>query len=67
MALLLGTVVYVLVLIFGTIAAATLGDIPPPIRLAIVIATEITLMTYVLLPYLTRRLARWIYPTTRQH
>lgn len=67
MALLLGTVVYVLVLVFGTIAAATLGGLPSPLRLAIVIAVEITLMTYVLLPYLTRRLARWIYPTTKQN
>lgn len=66
MALLLGTVVYLLVLIFGTIASATLGDLPSPLRLAIVIAVEITLMTYVLLPHLTRRLARWIYPTARQ-
>lgn len=62
MALVLGTVVYVLVLIFGTLAAATIGDLPAPLRLAIVIAVEITLMTYVILPWLTRRLARWIYP-----
>ncbi len=67
MALLLGTVVYLLVLIFGTIASAVLGDIPVPLRLAIVIAVEIILMTYVLLPYLSRRLARWIYPTTKHN
>ena len=63
MALLLGLVVYVLVLVFGAIAGAVLGDLAFPLRLAIVIAIEITLMTYVLLPWLTRRLARWIYPT----
>ena len=62
MALVLGTVVYVLVLVFGTIASNTIGTLPPPLRLAIVIAIEITLMTYLILPWLTRRLAGWIYP-----
>lgn len=65
MALLLGTVVYLLVLVFGAIASALIGDWPQPLRLAAVIAVEITLMTYLLLPWLTRHLARWIYPTTR--
>ena len=62
MALLLGSVVYVLVLAFGAVAGALLGDWPFPVRLAVVIAVEIVLMTYVLLPWLTRRLAHWIYP-----
>lgn len=64
MALLLGVVVYVLVLVFGRIASAVAGDVPAPLRLAGVIAVEIVLMTYVLLPFLTRRLARWIYPSS---
>lgn len=64
MALLLGTVVYLLVLVFGAVAGAVIPDWPGPLRLAAVIAVEITLMTYVLLPWLTRRLARWIYPKT---
>ena len=64
MALVLGAVVYVLVLIFGTLAAATIGDVPFPLRLALVIAVEITLMTYLILPWITARLRRWIYPTT---
>jgi len=63
MALVLGTVVYVLVLIFGALAATTIGTLPSPIRLAIVIAVEIALMTYLILPWITRRLAGWIYPT----
>ncbi|MEP1126512.1 MAG: antibiotic biosynthesis monooxygenase [Ilumatobacter sp.] len=62
MALLIGAVVYVLVLVFGALATAFIGDWPTPLRLAIVIAIEITLMTYVLLPWLTKRLATWIYP-----
>ena len=64
MALLIGTVVYVLVLIFGALASRLIGDWPSPLRLAIVIAVEITVMTYLLLPWLTKRLANWIYPTT---
>lgn len=51
-------------LVFGAIAAAVIPDWPFPLRLVAVIAVEITLMTYVLLPFLTRRLARWIYPRT---
>ena len=62
MALVLGCVVYVLVLAFGAVAGALLGSWPMPLRLAVVIAVEIVLMTYVLLPWLTRRLARWIFP-----
>ena len=62
MAVVLGTVVYALVLVFGAIASATIGALPPPLRLAIVIAIEITLMTYLILPWLTRKLANWIYP-----
>lgn len=62
MALLLGTVVYVLVLVLGRIAAALIGDWPTPLRLAVVIAIEIILMTYLILPRLTHGLARWIYP-----
>ena len=65
MALLLGLVVYALVLVFGAVAAATIGGLPFAVRLAVVIAVEITLMTYVILPWLTRRLARWIYPSAR--
>ncbi len=64
MALLLGVVVYVLVLVFGVIAGAVLRGWPFPLRLAVVIAVEIVLMTYVLLPWLTRRLRRWIYPSS---
>jgi hypothetical protein len=64
MALVLGTVVYVLVLVFGTIAAATIGALPVPLRLALVIAVEIALMTYIILPWITRRLAGWIYPSS---
>lgn len=65
MAVVVGSVVYLLVLVFGTIAGALLEGWPVPLRLAVVIVVEIALMTYVLLPWLTRRLARWIFPRER--
>lgn len=64
MAVVLGVVVYVLVLAFGAVASALLGNLAFPLRLAIVIAVEITLMTYVILPRVARYLASWIYPTS---
>ena len=64
MAVVIGVVVYVLVLVFGWLATMLLDGWPSPLRLAIVIAVEIALMTYVLLPWLTRRLATWIFPST---
>jgi antibiotic biosynthesis monooxygenase (ABM) superfamily enzyme len=65
MAVVVGSVVYLLVLVFGTLAGALLDGWPAPLRLAAVIVVEIALMTYVLLPWLTRRLARWIFPRQR--
>ena len=62
MALVLGVVVYLLVLVFGAVAELLIGDVPTALRLAVVIAVEIALMTYLILPFLTRRLASWIFP-----
>lgn len=65
MALLLTVVVYVLVLVIGGLAAAALGDaVPGPIRLLLVITVEVFLMTYLILPRLTRLLRNWIYPSS---
>jgi antibiotic biosynthesis monooxygenase (ABM) superfamily enzyme len=65
MALLLTVVVYLLVLVIGTVATRLVGNaIPAPLRLLVVIAVEVQLMTYVIMPVLTRRLAGWIYPTS---
>lgn len=65
MALLLGTVVYVLVLSIGGLVGALLADWPYALRLALTIAIEIVLMTWWLMPRLTRWLAPWIYPKRR--
>jgi antibiotic biosynthesis monooxygenase (ABM) superfamily enzyme len=64
MVVVITVVVYLLVVVIGTLAARLAGDVvPAPIRLLGVIAVEVTLMTYLIMPVLTRRLARWIYPS----
>jgi uncharacterized protein len=67
MALLMIAVVFSLVLSIGTLvntAAALLPvPVPYPLRLLATITIEVLLMTYWLMPQLTRRLAWWIYPT----
>lgn len=66
MALLMIGVVFGLVLSIGTlvnVAADRLPvPLPAPVRLLTTISLEVLLMTYWLMPRLTRRLAFWIYP-----
>jgi hypothetical protein len=62
MALVMIVVVYLLVLSLGQLVALVLGDTPQPLRLLVTITVEVFLMTYLLMPRLTRWLARWIYP-----
>jgi antibiotic biosynthesis monooxygenase (ABM) superfamily enzyme len=63
MALVMIVVVYGLVLSIGTVVAHLLEAAPMPLRLLVTITLEVFLMTYVLMPRLTRALARWIYPS----
>lgn len=65
MALVMIAVVYGLVLSLGQLVGAVLGGAPFPLRLLVTIAIEVFLMTYVVMPRLTRALARWIYPRAR--
>jgi antibiotic biosynthesis monooxygenase (ABM) superfamily enzyme len=65
MALLMILVVYGLVLSIGALVARVLGDAPAPLRLLVTIVIEVALMTWVIMPRLTRWLARWIYPAAR--
>jgi antibiotic biosynthesis monooxygenase (ABM) superfamily enzyme len=62
MALVMIAVVYGLVLSIGQLVALTFSSAPPRLRLLVTITLEVLLMTYVLMPRLTRWLARWIYP-----
>lgn len=65
MALVMIVMVYVLVLVLGQLVGLVLGEAPLPLRLLITITIEVFLMTYVLMPTITRWLARWIYPGGR--
>ena len=62
MALLMILVVYGLVMSIGALVGVAFAGAPAPARLLITITIEVLLMTYVLMPRLTRWLARWIYP-----
>jgi antibiotic biosynthesis monooxygenase (ABM) superfamily enzyme len=65
MALLMIVVVYGLVLSIGQVVALVLGDAPAPLRLLVTIIIEVALLTWVIMPRLTRLLSRWIYPSVR--
>lgn len=66
MALVMIGVVFTLVLVIGTaintVFAALPFDAPYPLRLLVTIAIEVVLMTWWVMPWITRRLAPWIYP-----
>ena len=62
MALVMVVVVYVLVLGIGSAVAALLQAWPAWLRLLVTIVIEVVLMTWWLMPRLTRWLAPWIYP-----
>lgn len=63
MALVMIVVVYALVLSLGQLVGVVLTGAPAPLRLLVTIGIEVFLMTYVLMPRITRWLATWIYPS----
>jgi len=63
MALVMIAVVYGLVLSIGQLVALVLHAAPMQLRLLLTIVLEVFLMTYVLMPRITRWFARWIYPS----
>lgn len=69
MALVMVAMVFTLVLVIGSAVNAVFArlpfDTPYPLRLLLTIAIEVVLMTWWLMPLVTRRLARWIYPQRR--
>jgi antibiotic biosynthesis monooxygenase (ABM) superfamily enzyme len=65
MALLLIAVIYGLVLVLGGAVAALFPAWPLPARMLLTIVIEVFLMTYVVMPRVTRWAARWIYPRRR--
>jgi antibiotic biosynthesis monooxygenase (ABM) superfamily enzyme len=69
MALVMIAVVFGLVLAIGTLVNAAFALLPfttpYPLRLLVTITIEVLLMTYWLMPLITRRLAHWIYPARK--
>jgi antibiotic biosynthesis monooxygenase (ABM) superfamily enzyme len=65
MALVMIAVVFGLVLSIGQIVGMVAAEVPSYIRLFVTISIEIFLMTYVLMPHITRALAKWIYPPSK--
>jgi antibiotic biosynthesis monooxygenase (ABM) superfamily enzyme len=65
MALVLIVVVFLLVLALDLALGPTMADWPPSLRILVTVTIQVGLMTYVIMPRLTRLLAQFIYPTTR--
>ncbi len=65
MALVMIAVVYSLVFSIGSLVSMVLSAAPQPLRLLVTITIEVFLMTYVLMPRLTRALAKFIYPAPK--
>ena len=57
-------VLYVMIMSVGRALGFYLAPLPLAIRTLVIIAVQVLLMTYVVMPRVTRALARWIYPRT---
>ena len=65
MASVLVVVIFALVLPIGTVVGWLVPGWPYPLRLFATVAIEVALLTYVIMPPLTRAMACWIYPGRR--
>lgn len=65
MALVLIAVVFTLVLILNLTLGPLMAGWPLPLRLAVTVCIQVGLMTYVIMPRLTPRIARFIYPKSK--
>ena len=65
MALVLITVVFGLVLALNLALGPIMADWPVALRLFLTVVIQVGLMTYVVMPWLTPRIARFVYPSTR--
>lgn len=65
MTLVLIAVVFCLVLALSVSLEPVIGHWPRAPNLLLTVTLQVGLMTYIIMPRLTRVLARWIYPTTR--
>jgi len=61
MALVVGFIVFCLVLLVSTVAGEWLSTLPLVARAAIVAVFQVTIMTYIIMPRVTRLLRPWLY------
>ena len=57
-------VLYVMIMTVGRVLGFYLASLPPALRTLVILALQVMLMTYVVMPRATRAFARWIYPQT---
>lgn len=57
-------VLYLMIMTVGRVLGFYLDLLPPALRTLVILPLEVLLMTYVLMPRVTRVLARWVYPRT---
>ncbi|EEE47279.1 antibiotic biosynthesis monooxygenase [Roseibium alexandrii] len=62
MAMVMIAVVFTMILILSTTITALTPHWPQPLRLLLTVCIQVTLMTYVVMPWLTPRIARFVYP-----
>lgn len=62
MALLLIGLVFILVEVLGRLVGLLPFDMPPSLTLLTVVTAQVCLLTYVIMPPLTRRLVFWLFP-----
>jgi uncharacterized protein len=65
MVLVLVVVVFALVLVLNLGIGPYIASWPLPLRLLLTVTLQVTLMTYLIMPRLTRALASWIYPSAK--
>jgi antibiotic biosynthesis monooxygenase (ABM) superfamily enzyme len=65
MALVMIAVVFGLVFSIGQLISMVAAEVPSYLRLFVTICIDIFLLTYVLMPRITRLLAKWIYPSSK--
>lgn len=66
MALLLIGLVFVLVEGLRTIVGLIAPDLSPPLALLVIVTAQVCLLTYVIMPPVTRALAFWLFPHSLQ-
>jgi len=61
MALIITIVLFALSVIQGLLFGQVLDAMPWPVRTLVIIVVNVMLMTYLLMPYLTKSLKKWLY------